>query len=83
VTHHSNGEQITEVHAAGTADIDDAVRAARAALTGPWSEISGTQRGELMRKLADLAEELTHDMASIDSWNNGTTNTPLRDRLGY
>ncbi|KAL2209865.1 aldehyde dehydrogenase [Sarocladium strictum] len=66
-----NGEQITEVHAAGTADIDDAVDAARAALKGPWSEISGTQRGELMRKLADLAEELTHDMASIDSWNNG------------
>lgn len=77
----SNGEQITEVHAAGAADVDDAVSAARAALRGPWSEISGTQRGELMRKLADLAEELTHDLASIDSWNNGMIKARFPPRL--
>ncbi|KAJ4252742.1 mitochondrial aldehyde dehydrogenase [Fusarium torreyae] len=62
---------ITEVHAGGSEDIDDAVEAARAALKGPWARLSGTERGEIMRKLADLADELTDTFASIDSWNNG------------
>ncbi|KAH6873414.1 aldehyde dehydrogenase domain-containing protein [Thelonectria olida] len=66
-----NEEEITKVHAAGNEDIDDAVKAARAALKGPWSKVSGTERGELMRKLADLAEEMTESFASLDTWNNG------------
>lgn len=26
-----------------------------------------------MRKLADLAEKATNDLATIDTWNNGAT----------
>ncbi|RYC80665.1 putative aldehyde dehydrogenase-like protein [Fusarium oxysporum f. sp. narcissi] len=64
-------QEIVKVHAGGEQDIDNAVKAARAAFRGPWSRISSTERGELMRKLADLAEELTDTFASIDTWNNG------------
>ncbi|KAH8673228.1 aldehyde dehydrogenase domain-containing protein [Ilyonectria robusta] len=63
--------EIVKVHAGGADDIDDAVKAARRALKGPWSHISGTERGEMMRKLADLAEKATNDLATIDTWNNG------------
>ena len=59
------------VHAAGEQDIDDAVAAARAAFNGPWSELAGTARGELMWKLAELAEKRTDEFATIDTWNNG------------
>ncbi|KAH7011183.1 aldehyde dehydrogenase domain-containing protein [Ilyonectria destructans] len=63
--------EIVQVHAGGADDIDDAVKAARRALKGPWSHMSGTERGEMMRKLADLAEKATNDLATIDTWNNG------------
>lgn len=59
------------MHAAGAEDIDDAVKAARAAFRGPWSSINGTERGELMRRLATLAEEVSETFATIDTWNNG------------
>ncbi|KAK2930751.1 Aldehyde dehydrogenase, N-terminal [Fusarium oxysporum f. sp. vasinfectum] len=63
--------EIVKVHAGGEEDIDDAVKAARAALKGPWSHISGTGRGEMMRKLADLVDATTNELATIDTWNNG------------
>ncbi|KAI3571486.1 aldehyde dehydrogenase domain-containing protein [Fusarium oxysporum f. sp. albedinis] len=63
-------QEIVQVHAGGEEDIDDAVRAARNAFRS-WSKTEPTRRGELLRKLADLAEELTDTFASIDTWNNG------------
>ncbi|VUC28959.1 unnamed protein product [Clonostachys rosea] len=66
----STEEEIARVHAAGVEDIDDAVKAARQALRGHWSDLSGTQRGGLMWRLADLAEKHTEAMAGIDTWNN-------------
>ncbi|KAJ0277538.1 hypothetical protein CBS470a_010254 [Colletotrichum nupharicola] len=62
--------QITRAHAGGASDIDVAVKAARAALKGPWGGVSGTDRGKLMLRLADLAEQHTKTLASIDTWNN-------------
>ncbi|CAG7560604.1 unnamed protein product [Fusarium equiseti] len=64
-------QDIVKVHAGGEEDIDDAVKAARQALKGPWARLSGTERGEMMRKLADLADAATNELASIDTWNNG------------
>ncbi|KAG7405134.1 putative aldehyde dehydrogenase-like protein [Fusarium oxysporum f. sp. rapae] len=63
--------EIVKVHAGGGEDIDDAVKAARVALKGPWSHLSGTERGEMMRKLADLVDAATNELATIDTWNNG------------
>lgn len=67
----SNESEITQVHAGGADDIDDAVQAARQAFGGPWARISGTERGQLMLRLADLVEDGTHEFATIDAWNNG------------
>lgn len=67
----SDEEEITRVHAGGPDDIDDAVKAARQAFRGPWSLLSGTERAALMHRLAELAEQHTDTMATIDSWNNG------------
>lgn len=72
----SDESQITKVHAGGADDVDLAVKAARAALKGPWASVSGTDRGKLMLKLADLAEQHTKTFASIDTWNNGMLNPP-------
>ncbi len=41
------------VHEAGRADVDAAVRAARAALNGPWSKLTVQQRTELLHGVVD------------------------------
>jgi aminomuconate-semialdehyde/2-hydroxymuconate-6-semialdehyde dehydrogenase len=48
-----NGALIARVSEAGEADVDAAVRAARAALDGPWGRISPAERGDLLYALAN------------------------------
>ena len=49
------GEAWAEIPKCNAHDVNSAVEAAHAALTtGPWAEMTATQRGALMRKLGDL-----------------------------
>lgn len=53
-------------------DVNDAVSAAQIALAHPsWKLLSGTDRGKLMAKLADLIEGHRELLASIEAWDNG------------
>src|SRR5215469_402585 len=53
----STGEEICQVAAADTIDVDKAVRAARLAFeTGPWRKMHASERGRLLYILADLIE---------------------------
>ncbi|KAK0383202.1 hypothetical protein NLU13_9115 [Sarocladium strictum] len=63
---------IAKVSAAGPEDVDDAVAAARKALSSPdWKGLSAADRGRLLWRLADLCEENAHVLATIDAWDNG------------
>ncbi|KAJ9630028.1 mitochondrial aldehyde dehydrogenase [Knufia peltigerae] len=63
---------IATVQAASAQDVDTAVQAASKALKHPsWKLLSGTDRGKLMSKLADLIEKRKELLASIDAWDNG------------
>src|SRR5215467_8155785 len=54
----ATGEVIAKVAAAGPADVDRAVKAARRALeSGPWAKMDAAERGRLLYKLADLFEK--------------------------
>ncbi|OTA07345.1 aldehyde dehydrogenase ALDH [Trichoderma parareesei] len=65
-------EVITSVQAASAADVDKAVRAAKAALKDPsWKQLSASDRGRLMTRLADLLEAKKEVFATIDAWDNG------------
>ncbi|KAI0541166.1 aldehyde dehydrogenase [Xylaria digitata] len=76
----SNEEEICSVEAASPEDIDKAVAAARAALNHEsWRDIPATDRGKLMFKLADLAEQEREVLATIETWDNGK---PYGDSLG-
>jgi acyl-CoA reductase-like NAD-dependent aldehyde dehydrogenase len=56
----------------GTAeDVDRAVSAARAALTGPWGALTATERGELLRKLAELIARDADRLAELEVRDGG------------
>ncbi|MGH6927277.1 MAG: aldehyde dehydrogenase family protein, partial [Dongiaceae bacterium] len=54
--------------AANAADVDRAVRAAHRAMTdGPWARLTASQRGKLIRRLADLVAEHADAMAQVET----------------
>src|SRR5664280_2283728 len=56
----------------GTAqDVDRAVAAARAALSGPWGAATATERGDLLRRLARLIAEHADRLADIEVRDGG------------
>jgi aldehyde dehydrogenase (NAD+) len=67
----ATGEVICEVAKAGPEDVDRAVKAARAALDGAWSELPAAGREALMRKLADLVDENADELAELEALDNG------------
>jgi aldehyde dehydrogenase (NAD+) len=76
----TTGEVIAKVAAAGVADVDKAVKAARHALeSGPWGKMDAADRGKLMFKLADLIEKNARDLAALESLNCGKT---ITDSIG-
>ena len=53
-------------------DVDAAVKAARRALEAPeWRDLTQTQRGALLRKLADLIGENVDHLAQYETLDNG------------
>ena len=48
-----NGELVNLVREADASAVDDAVKAARRALRGPWGRMSEQERAALLRKVAD------------------------------
>lgn len=68
----ANGEFITRVPSAGKADIDNAVRAARAAFeSGPWQRMKPADRGRIVWRIGDLLMEHCDELAELESLDNG------------
>ncbi|WP_286884888.1 aldehyde dehydrogenase family protein [Aneurinibacillus sp. UBA3580] len=59
-------------------DIDRAVKTARAALNGPWSKLTPSQRGQLLYRLAELIEQNGEELAQIETLDNGK---PIRETM--
>ncbi|CAH2051802.1 unnamed protein product, partial [Iphiclides podalirius] len=75
---------ICKVQCASAADVDKAVRAAKAAFEeGEWSRISARERGQLLFKLADLMEKHKEELATIEAIDSGAVYTlALKTHVG-
>jgi len=69
----ANGTELATVSEAGTAEVDAAVAAARAAFHGPWRQTSAADRGELLRTIAGLLVRDRDELASTESRDTGKT----------
>ena len=68
----ATGEEICQIAEADTADVDRAVKAARAAFEhGPWRKTMASERGRLLNRLADLMEQHADELASLEVLDNG------------
>ena len=68
----STEEVIAQVAAADAADVDRAVKAARAAFdSGPWGQTTAQDRGRVLFKLAEKIRQNTAMLAELEARNTG------------
>ncbi|MCH8869605.1 MAG: aldehyde dehydrogenase [Chloroflexi bacterium] len=68
----ATGKCIASMANAGESDVADAVESAQRAFTGgPWSTMTGGERGRIMWKMADLIEERADELGNLESISNG------------
>ncbi|MQA01486.1 MAG: aldehyde dehydrogenase family protein [Streptosporangiales bacterium] len=65
------------------ADVDVAVRAAKAALDGPWGQLSGAERGKILRRLGDIIARDADELARIETQDNGKLLREMSGQLHY
>jgi (Z)-2-((N-methylformamido)methylene)-5-hydroxybutyrolactone dehydrogenase len=73
------GKPWARVPDAGSEDVDAGVAAARAALDGPWGQLTATQRGKLLHRLGDLIAREAPRLAELETRDNGKL---LREMAG-
>ncbi|MGH2454987.1 MAG: aldehyde dehydrogenase family protein [Candidatus Limnocylindria bacterium] len=67
----ATGQDLAEVALAAPADVDEAVSAARRAFEGSWAKTSPAKRARMLNRLAQLLDERTDELATLESRNNG------------
>ncbi len=65
------GRVYAEVHEATRDDVDRAVSAARAAMSGPWGRMSVAERSELLFKVADRVNERFDEFLAAECRDTG------------
>ncbi|WP_265516531.1 aldehyde dehydrogenase family protein [Nitratireductor luteus] len=72
VTGPSDGKVFASIPAAGKADVDLAVKAARRAFDeGPWSRMPAVERGRCLTRLGQLVEKNAEELAALESRDTG------------
>src|SRR5438128_11487744 len=69
-------EPLAEVAAAGPADVDRAVKSARAAFDEVWSRMPGSGRAKYLYRIARILQERAREFAVLESLDNGK---PIRE----
>jgi acyl-CoA reductase-like NAD-dependent aldehyde dehydrogenase len=67
----ATGEPWAQIAEADAADVDDAVRSARAAFEGAWRQVPPSERGLLLFRLADAIDEHADEIGAIETRENG------------
>ena len=77
------GKVWAEIAHGSAADVDRAVKAAKAARRGEWGAMSASARGRLMMKLADLIEENSARLGEIEVRDNGKLLAEMATQTHY
>ncbi|WP_299045594.1 betaine-aldehyde dehydrogenase [uncultured Tateyamaria sp.] len=70
VIYPATGEVIGRVHSATPAIIDRALNAARTA-QAEWAAMTGTERGRILRRAADIMRARNHDLSVLETYDTG------------
>jgi len=64
-------ETLTKIAAAGTADVEAAVKSARRAYENVWSKLPGRERGKYLYRIARIIQEKARELAVLETLDGG------------
>ena len=67
----STGQAYGEIPRGNAADVDRAVKAARAALAGPWGKMTAAERGRILHKMSQLVLADAENLAQLEARDTG------------
>tara|TARA_R110002049_G_scaffold10127_6_gene50576 strand:- start:45753 stop:47210 length:1458 start_codon:yes stop_codon:yes gene_type:complete len=70
VIYPATGEVIATVYAATPAIVEQAIAAAKSAQAA-WGAMTGTERGRILRRAADMMRDRNHDLSVLETWDTG------------
>ena len=74
----STEQPVASVAEADAADIDAAVRSARAAFNGEWSQMRAAARGKLLLRFAEVIQAATDELVELESLDSGKPVSAIR-----
>ncbi len=77
VIYPATGEVIARLHSATPEIVDQALNSAKAAQT-EWAAMSGTERGRVLRRAADIMRDRNNDLSVLETHDTGK---PLQETL--
>ncbi len=73
----ATGEVVAKLHSATPAIVDQAISAAQAAQK-EWAKLSGTERGRVLKKAAEIMRERNHALSELETYDTGK---PMQETL--
>lgn len=70
VIYAATGEQVATLHSATPEIVDKALAAAEAAQV-EWAAMTGTERGRILRRAADIIRERNHELSVLETYDTG------------
>lgn len=77
VIYAATGEQVATVYSATPQIVEKALASAQAA-QAEWAAMTGTERGRVLRRAADIIRERNRELSVLESWDTGK---PLSETL--
>ncbi len=77
----ADGETFDRIAAGGAHEVDLAVQAARAALSGPWGRLNATERGRVMMKIGQAVQDHAEELAQLEARDTGKPMTTARNDI--
>ncbi|MEO8907099.1 MAG: aldehyde dehydrogenase family protein, partial [Microbacteriaceae bacterium] len=77
----STGEVFDQLARGTAADIERAVTAARAALSGPWGKLTATERGRILSRMSALILERHEELAQLEARDTGKPLSQARNDI--
>ncbi|NCA00512.1 MAG: aldehyde dehydrogenase family protein, partial [Betaproteobacteria bacterium] len=81
VTNPSDGQVFDEISRGGAHEIDLAVKAARAALSGPWGQMNLTEKGRVLIKISQKILDHEEELAQLEARDTGKPITTARNDI--
>jgi aldehyde dehydrogenase (NAD+) len=77
----ADGEVFEHIARGGASEIDAAVKAARAALSGPWGRLNATERGRVLIKIGQAVQDHAEELTQLEARDTGKPMSTARNDI--